>query len=67
MSELLPEGEEIRRAVKWISQRRTEKDCPPLYRLIEEASVKFNLGPADAEFLERFLQKETDEEHSRSQ
>ena len=54
-SELLPEGEDLRRAVRWISERRQEVDSPPLFRLIEEACLKFNLSPTDAEFLERFL------------
>lgn len=58
MKDMMPEGEALRKAVKWISQRREEPDCPPLYRLVEEACLKFNLSPTDAEFLLRFLKGE---------
>lgn len=51
--ELLPEKENLRRAIRWIS----EHDKPTL-QLIEEASIRFDLSPADADFLHRhFLQK----------
>ncbi len=58
MSEVLPEGEAIRKAVKWIDERRQEQGCPPVYKLVEEACLRFNLSPTDAEFLQRFLKKE---------
>ena len=51
--ELLPEKENLRRAIRWLSEH--EK---PALQLIEEASVRFDLSPADADFLYRhFLQK----------
>lgn len=50
---LLPEKENLRRAVRWIS----EQDKTTL-QVIEEASVRFDLSPADASFLIRhYLQK----------
>lgn len=55
MSEVLPQGEALRKAVKWISERRKEEDCPARHKLVEEACLKFNLSPSDAEFLQRFL------------
>jgi hypothetical protein len=58
MSEILPEGEEIRKAVRWISEKRKEKEAPPLNKLLEEAGMRFNLSPADTEFLRRFLRKQ---------
>jgi hypothetical protein len=57
VSELQPQGEAIRKAVKWISERRQEPGCPPGFKLIEEACVKFNLSPSDGEFLQRFLKE----------
>ena len=52
---ILPEGESLRRAVRWIS----EQDKATM-QVIEEASVRFDLSPADADFLHRhFIQKET--------
>jgi hypothetical protein len=58
MSEVMPQGEALRKAVKWISERREEEPCPPLSKLVEEACLRFNLSPSDAEFLFRFLKGE---------
>jgi hypothetical protein len=51
----LPEGEDLRRAVKWISGSLQEQPVRPLYRLVEEAVFKFDLSPKDAEYLIRFF------------
>jgi len=53
--ELVPEGEPLRRAVTWISDRRREQPAAPLWKLIEEASVRFDLSPMDQQFLLRAL------------
>lgn len=45
---LLPDRENLRRAVKWLS----EQGGATLQR-VEEASVRFDLSPADADFLLR--------------
>lgn len=48
---ILPEGEDLRRAVRWLSEQEG-------YTLeaIEEASRRFNLSPVDEQFLiENFL------------
>lgn len=58
MGQMVPQGEALRKAVKWISERRAQHGCPPPYRLVEEACLKFNLSPTDAEFLLRFLKGE---------
>jgi len=51
-----PEGENVRKAVQWISDKRQyEKEGGPLASLIEEASGRFNLSPKDEEFLFRFF------------
>jgi len=52
---ILPEGEQLRRAVRWISEMREERQDTSLSKLISEACVKFDLSPADAEFLSRFF------------
>ena len=59
---ILPEGEQLRRAVKWISDERTEKPGTSLSKLVGEASLKFDLPPKDAEFLLHFLTEEDSEE-----
>ena len=53
----LPEGEHLRRAVKWFSAGLQEQPVRPLHRLIEEAVFKFDLPPKDAEFLMNFFKE----------
>jgi hypothetical protein len=55
---ILPEGEQLRRAVRWISEMREERQDASLPKLINEACVKFDLSPADTEFLSRFFVEE---------
>jgi len=47
----LPEGEDLRRAVRWISQSRQDHPEQKLFQLIEEATFRFDLSPKDSEFL----------------
>ena len=50
-----PEGEDLRKAIKWISEMRQEEPDKSLTRLVEEAGAKFDLPPKDQEFLYRFI------------
>lgn len=50
-----PKGEDLRRAVKWVSEERKYNKEKKLKMLIEEACLKFNLSPVDADFLLRKL------------
>ncbi len=52
---ILPEGEQLRRAIKWISEKRVEAPGAGLPKLIGEACLKFDLPPKDAESLMRFF------------
>jgi len=52
---ILPEGEQLRRAVKWISDQRVENPNTSLSKLVGEACLKFDLAPKDAEFLSNFF------------
>ena len=52
---ILPEGEQLRRAIKWISDERTENPGARLSKLVEDACLKFDLPPKDAETLMRFF------------
>jgi hypothetical protein len=54
---IMPEGEEIRKAVKWISACLAEDPVQPRGKLIHEAVFKFDLSPLDAEFLMNFFRK----------
>ena len=55
MKDILPEGEALRKALRWIGDRRQGDESTPVYKLIEEASMRFNLSPSDAEFLGRLV------------
>ena len=53
---ILPEGENLRRALRWISEKGSHS-----LSVLDEASMRFNLSPADSAFLVRHFkeQKET--------
>ncbi|MGB8931952.1 MAG: hypothetical protein WCC48_11955 [Anaeromyxobacteraceae bacterium] len=45
------QGESLRRALRWLSERRQEEPTAPRLKLIEEAALRFDLTPAEADFL----------------
>ena len=57
MTTVQPEGEELRKAVKWISEERKYNPKAITTKLIEEACLKFDLSPMDEEYLISFLKK----------
>lgn len=57
---IIPQGEDIRRAVKWISEMRRDDPSADPRKLVDEACLKFNLSPMDAEYLGRWVKEETD-------
>ncbi|MFH1981137.1 MAG: hypothetical protein ABIL58_04795 [Pseudomonadota bacterium] len=48
-----PSGDHLRNAVKWISEARKANPEKPLKKIINEAGAKFNLSPAEMEYLAR--------------
>lgn len=48
---IIPEGEELRRALKWLAERRLESPSAPRMQLIDEAALRFDLSPTEVEFL----------------
>ena len=46
-----PEGEALRRAMKWLSERRRADPSAPRAGLVNEAAQRFDLTPRDEEFL----------------
>ncbi len=56
MTDALPEGENLRRAVKWVSGHLQESR-QPIGQLVQEAIFKFDLSPKDAEFLIEFFRQ----------
>lgn len=47
---LLPEGESLRNAVRWLSARLAAGQ-PASLKLIEEAALRFDLSPIEEKFL----------------
>ena len=50
-----PIGEDLRKAVKWVSDERQFNPGKESKTLIEEACIKFDLSPKEADFLLRHL------------
>jgi hypothetical protein len=57
MTTIMPEGEAIRKAVKWISGVLQDDPSKSRQKLINEAILRFDLSPKDAEFLTEFYRK----------
>ncbi len=57
MSTIMPEGEDLQRAVKWISQNLEDNPNQPIFPLVEKAVFKFDLSPKDSDFLMSFFKK----------
>ncbi len=55
---LIPQGELLRRAIRWLDDRRREGIELPRARLVEEAALRFNLTPFEEEFLLQTWAKE---------
>ncbi len=55
--DLFPGGEELRRAVQWISDRRKEDPTAKTLKLVEEAALKFDLDPAQEHQLFELLRQ----------
>jgi hypothetical protein len=58
MATIMPQGEDLRKAVKWISEERQSSPERNMAKLVEEASIKFDLSPADGEFLFKFFREQ---------
>jgi hypothetical protein len=58
---IIPEGEQLRKAIKWISEESSDNPGAGLAKIIDDACMKFDLPPKDAEFLLRFFtEKDSD-------
>jgi hypothetical protein len=56
MATIMPKGEKLRQAVKWISSERTEERQQAITGLIQAASLRFNLSPREEAFLYTFFE-----------
>lgn len=57
MTDTLPEGEDLRRAVKWVSGNLQASPGQSVQTLVQGAIFKFDLSPKDAEFLIDFFRQ----------
>jgi hypothetical protein len=55
MTTVMPEGENVPKAIKWISANIEENENQSVTQLVEKAVFKFDLSPKDAEFLSGFF------------
>lgn len=58
MTTIMPEGDAIRNAVKWIAEQRIQFPDAPVRKWLNEAGFRFNLSPKEQEFLSRFCNEE---------
>lgn len=57
MHDVLPEGEDLRRAIKWVSANLQEGTGKSILQLAQDATFKFDLSPKDANFLIDFFRQ----------
>ena len=57
MTTIIPEGENFRRTVKWISEQAKEAPEKSIRAFINEASIRFDLTPKDSQALLDFYKK----------
>ncbi|HZZ85204.1 MAG TPA: hypothetical protein VFE30_11755 [Anaeromyxobacteraceae bacterium] len=50
---LIPQGEALRAALRWMGERQRNDPALPRARLIDEAALRFDLSPPETEFLLR--------------
>lgn len=55
MTTIVPEGENIRRALRWIEEERSLMQDKGIGQFLDEAGRRFNLSPQEVEYLSRFL------------
>jgi len=55
MTTIQPDGEMIRKAVKWISEERQTEQSKTHQQMIEAAALRFNLSPMEVEYLSHVL------------
>jgi hypothetical protein len=58
MATIQPKGEKVRQAVKWISAELQEDEKRSIQKLIQQAGLRFNLSPAEEEYLVAFYREE---------
>lgn len=60
MSTIMPQGESMRKAIKWISDQIQTNENSNISNLINEASIRFDLSPNEGSFLINFYKEQQD-------
>jgi hypothetical protein len=60
MTQVMPKGENVRKAVKWISENLKEDPDQPVQKLINDAVLRFDLSPGDSELVINFYKKNSE-------
>ena len=58
MSTIQPQGEKLKKAVKWISDKRKDNPDANPAKLVDEAGFRFDLSPKDSQFLLRLVKND---------
>jgi hypothetical protein len=61
MSDLMPDGDDLRKAVKHVSEKLQANPGQPLQPLVQEAIFTYNLSPKDGDFLTSFFRQSREE------
>ncbi len=48
---IVPEGDALRSALRWLAEQRLAEPNAPRMKLIDEAALRFDLAPNEVEFL----------------
>jgi hypothetical protein len=54
MTAVLPKGDRVRKAIRWISDERMLDEGRDFPKLVADACSRFNLSPLEEEFLHDF-------------
>jgi hypothetical protein len=55
MNVITTDKEEVKKAIRWVSESLEENRTQSVSKLIQRAISSFDLSPVDAEFLTRFF------------
>lgn len=63
MATIMPQNELVSRALVFLSEKRAENPQANLAAMLDEAGMRFNLGPGDAACLERLFMRQLSEKN----
>lgn len=52
---IIPQGEDFKKAIKWLSEEQKYSPQRSLNELLQEAGLKFDLSPNEQDFLARHI------------